>query len=218
MEIPEDSYSSILKVDEQIVNVCKRRGGVGVCIDKLRPNGTRTNNAAKTSTGIVPFMERYSNSIREVGQENRRGAGICILSVHHPQIMDFVNAKRDLNKVTGMNISVKLTDEFLKAVEKDKEYEQRWPVEGEPKVTKMVRAREVWENITDSAWTMGEPGLLIWDNITRETPADAYEEYASKGCNPCSELNLSVLDSCRLMSMNLFSFVENGSNKNLLHL
>jgi ribonucleoside-diphosphate reductase alpha chain len=105
LEIPEDSYSSILKVDEQIVNVCKRRGGVGVCLDKLRPSGVQTHNAAKTSTGIIPFMERYSNSIREVGQGNRRGAGICLLSVHHPQIIDFINVKRDLQKVTGMNIS-----------------------------------------------------------------------------------------------------------------
>jgi len=195
LEIPEDSYSSILKVDEQIVNVCKRRGGVGVCIDKLRPNGTRTNNAAKTSTGIVPFMERYSNSIREVGQENRRGAGICLLSVHHPQILDFATIKRDLTKVTGMNISVKLSDEFLQAVEKNKEYELRWPLEGEPKVSKMVSAKEVWDTIIESAWAMGEPGLLIWDNITRETPADAYEEYASKGCNPSLRKGTLVLTS-----------------------
>lgn len=211
--VPYDAYSSILKVDEQIVNICKRRGGVGVCIDKLRPNGIRTNNAAKTSTGIIPFLERYSNSIREVGQENRRGAGICILSVHHPQILDFVNIKRDLTKVTGMNISVKLTDEFLKAVENDTEYEQRWPVDETPKMSQMVKAREVWNQIIDSAWTMGEPGLLIWDNITKNTPADCYEEYASKGCNPCSELNLSELDSCRLMSMNLFSYVDNPFTK-----
>jgi len=213
-EIPEDSYSAILKVDEQFVNICKRRGGVGVCLDKLRPEGTKTNNAARTSTGIIPFLERYSNTIREVGQEGRRGAGIAILSVHHPQILDFATIKNDDKKVTGLNISIKLSNEFMNAVDKDTEYEIRFPVDYKernikPIISKMVKAREVWNIIIKSAHNRAEPGLLMWDNITRETPADAYEEFASKGCNPCSELNLSVLDSCRLMSLNLFSFVDN---------
>jgi ribonucleoside-diphosphate reductase alpha chain len=218
LEIPQDSYSSILKVDEQIVNICKRRGGVGICIDELRPNGVRTHNAALTSTGIISFLERYSNSIREVGQNNRRGAGICLLSVHHPQILDFANVKKDLTKVTGMNISVKLSDEFLHAVEKDQEYELRWPVNArekgeEPKISRMIKARDVWNNIIENAWSMGEPGLLFFDNIKKNTPADAYEEYASKGTNPCAELNLSVLDSCRLMAMNAFSYVNQPFTK-----
>ena len=212
-EIPYDSYSSILKIDEQFANICKRRGGVGVCLDNLRPAGTRTNNAARTSTGIIPFLERYSNTIREVGQSGRRGAGIAILSIHHPQILDFATVKNDDKKVTGLNISVKLTDEFLKAVESDGEYEQRYPVDYkekgiQPLISKMVKARDVWKVIINSAHLRAEPGLLMWDNILRETPADAYKEYASSGVNPCSELNLSVLDSCRLMSMNLFSFVD----------
>lgn len=213
-EIPEDSYSSILKVDEQFVNICKRRGGVGICLDKLRPEGTKTNNAAKTSSGIIPFLERYSNTIREVAQFGRRGAGIAILSIHHPQIIDFATVKNDDKKVTGLNISIKLTNEFMNAVEKDIEYELRFPVDYKernikPIVSKMVRAKDVWNTIIKSAHNRAEPGLLMWDNITRETPADAYEEFASRGCNPCSELNLSILDSCRLISMNLFSFVEN---------
>jgi len=213
-EIPEDSYSSILKVDEQFVNICKRRGGVGVSLDKLRPEGSQTNNAAKTSSGIIPFLERYSNTIREVAQFGRRGAGIAILSCHHPQILDFANIKNDAKKVTGLNISIKLSSEFMEAVEKNTEYELRFPIDYkerniEPIVSKMIKAREVWDTIIKSAHNRGEPGLLMWDNITRETPADCYEEFASKGCNPCSELNLSVLDSCRLISENLFSFVEN---------
>ena len=213
-EIPEDSYSAILKVDEQFVNICKRRGGVGVSLDKLRPKGTKTNNAARTSTGIIPFLERYSNTIREVGQEGRRGAGIAILSVHHPQILDFATVKNDDKKVTGLNISIKLSNEFMTSVEKDTDYEIRFPVDYKeqgikPIVSKMVKARDVWDVIIKSAHLRAEPGLLMWDNITEETPADAYEEFASKGCNPCSELNLSVLDSCRLISLNLFSFVDN---------
>ena len=213
-DIPEDSYSAILKVDEQFVNICKRRGGVGVSLDNLRPKGTKTNNAARTSTGIIPFLERYSNTIREVGQEGRRGAGIAILSVHHPQVLDFATVKNDDKRVTGLNISIKLSNEFMIAVEKDIEYEMRFPIDYKergvkPTISKMVKAREVWDTIIKSAHNRGEPGLLMWDNITKETPADVYEEFASKGCNPCSELNLSVLDSCRLISLNLFSFVEN---------
>jgi len=197
-EIPEDSYSAILKVDEQFVNICKRRGGVGVCLDKLRPEGVQTNNAARTSTGIIPFLERYSNTIREVGQEGRRGAGIAILSVHHPQILDFATVKNDDKKVTGLNISVKLSNEFMEAVDKDTEYEIRFPVDYKernvkPIISKMVKAREVWNTIIKSAHNRGEPGLLMWDNITRETPADAYEEFASKGCNPSLRKGTLVL-------------------------
>jgi ribonucleoside-diphosphate reductase alpha chain len=211
---PYDSYSGILKTDEQIVNISKRRGGVGVCLDNIRPEGSRTHNAAKTSTGIIPFMERYSNSIREVGQNARRGALIQILSIHHPQIKEFVTIKNDLKKVTGANISVKLSNEFLSAVKNNTTYELRFPVDYkqkniEPIYSELVDAKEMWNVIIKNAHAMGEPGLLFWDNITNNTPADCYEEYKSEGVNPCAELPLSILDSCRLTSLNLYSYVIN---------
>lgn len=186
LESPLDSYSSILMVDEQLVNISKRRGGVGICLDNLRPAGTPTRNAARSSTGIVSFMERYSASIREVGQSGRRGALLLSLSVHHPQVVDFATAKRDLTKVTGANISVTLSNEFLEAVEKDEEYEQRFPVNSpNPRISRKVRAREVWDKIIQCAWETAEPGLLFWDNILDYTPTTPYEEYKSVGTNPC---------------------------------
>jgi ribonucleoside-diphosphate reductase alpha chain len=213
-EPPLDSYTSILKTDAQLIYISKRRGGVGIDISNLRPKGEYTHNAAKTTTGIIPFMERYSNSIREVGQNNRRGALIITLNVHHPEIENFITIKNDRKKVTGANISIKLTNEFLEAVKNNKEYELRWPVNSDkPKISKMVNAKEIWDKIIKNAWENAEPGLLFWDNITTETPADCYEEFASQGCNPCSELNLSVLDSCRLMSINLYSYVKNQFTK-----
>lgn len=207
---PEDSYADILRIDEQLVQISKRRGGVGIDISKLRPAGAATHNAAKTSTGILSFMERYSNSIREVGQSGRRGALMITLSVHHPQVLDFINAKKDRMKITGANISVRLSNEFLDAVEKDTEYELRWPVDStKPKLSKMVRAKDVWDQIIKNAHDAAEPGVLFWDNIMENTPADCYEEWASRGTNPCSELNLSYLDSCRLLLLNLYSYVVN---------
>jgi len=209
-EPPLDSYASILKTDAQLVNISKRRGGVGIDISNLRPSGAATHNAAKTSTGVTSFMERYSNSIREVGQNNRRGALIITINVHHPEIENFITIKNDKTKVTGANISIKLTNEFLEAVKHNKQYELRFPVDSDkPQISKMVKARDIWDKIIENAWSHGEPGLLFWDNITTQTPADCYEEFASKGCNPCSELNLSVLDSCRLMSLVLYRFVKN---------
>ncbi|MFW6311107.1 MAG: adenosylcobalamin-dependent ribonucleoside-diphosphate reductase [Nanoarchaeota archaeon] len=218
VETPLDSYSSILKADEQFANICKRRGGVGICLDNLRPAGSPTKNAAKTSTGLLPFMERFSNTIKEVGQSSRRGASMQLLSVHHPQIMDFATVKNDDTKVTGSNISVKLSDEFMKAVKEDSEYEIRFPVDYKEKkinpiISKMIKARDVWNTIIHSAWLRAEPGLLFWDNITNNTPADCYDEYASRATNPCSELNLSELDSCRLISKNVFSYVVNPFTK-----
>jgi ribonucleoside-diphosphate reductase alpha chain len=218
LEQPLDSYSSILKIDEQLVSICKRRGGVGIDLDNLRPNGSVTHNAAKTSTGITTWMERYSNSIREVGQSGRRGALMLTLSVHHPDIIEFCTIKNDPTKVTGANISVKLTKEFLDALKNEKYYELRFPVNYKelniaPKISKTISAKEVWDIITTSAHNRAEPGLLMWDNVIENTPADCYEDFKSKGTNPCSEINLSPLDSCRLLCINLFSYVKNPFTK-----
>lgn len=214
VESPEDSYGGILKTDEQIVQICKRRGGVGIDISKLRPNHTPTLNAAGSSTGIVPFMERYSNSIREVGQHNRRGASLISLNVHHPEVLSFIQAKKDLKKITGSNISVKLTDEFLKAVEKNIDYQQKWPVDSDnPTISNYVRAKKVWDTIVDNAHQTSEPGLLFWDTVDRETPSNCYEEYTAKGVNPCGELLLSELSACRLLLLNLYTYVREPFTK-----
>jgi ribonucleoside-diphosphate reductase alpha chain len=213
-ELPLDSYASILRTDEQLVNISKRRGGCGVNISNLRPNGSPTKNAARTSTGIIPFMERYSNSIREVGQNSRRGALLIALNCHHPQVLDFIKVKNDRTKVTGANISLLLTDEFMSAVEKDEKYELRFPIDSKvPKFSKMVKAREVWNEIVKNAHEHAEPGLVFYDTIKKYTPADCYPEYKSEGLNPCAELNLSPLDSCRLLLLNLFSYVVNPFTK-----
>lgn len=210
LDVPMDCYNHIMDVDKQLVNVSKRRGGVGIDLSGLRPVGALTKNAAHSSTGIPSWMNRYSNSIREVGQNNRRGALMLTLSVHHPDIMYFATIKNDKTKVTGANISVRLTKEFMDAVENDTEYELRFPVDGADrgKYSKMVRAREVWDTIINSAWLRAEPGLLMWDNVLTG-PADCYPRFRSKGTNPCSEITLSELDSCRLMLLNLLSFVKN---------
>lgn len=213
LDVPEDSYSSILLVDHQLVNISKRRGGVGIDLSNLRPVGSPTKNAARSSTGVPSWMERYSNSIREVGQAGRRGALMLTISVHHPDIVKFATIKNDPSKVTGANISVRLTKDFLDAVEKNVDYEVAFPVDYKekgikPQISKMISAREVWKTIINSAWKRAEPGLLMWDNVTKNTPADYYEDYRSRGTNPCSEINLSPLDSCRLMVLNLFSYVK----------
>lgn len=183
---PLDSYAAILRADENIVQISKRRGGVGLDLSHLRPKGTPTSNAAKTSTGIIPFAERFSNTIREVGQEGRRGALMLSLSVHHPEVLAFASVKKNKDKVTGANLSIRLTDEFLKAVENDTEYEQRWPVDSKtPTVSKMVNAKEVWMYISQMARDMAEPGLLFWDNILRESPADCYPGFQTSSTNPC---------------------------------
>ena len=210
LDEPLDNYNSILDVDKQLVNISKRRGGVGIDLSNLRPAGSPVKNAAKAATGIVSWMERYSNSIREVGQHNRRGALMLTISINHPDIIDFCTIKNDPTKVTGANISVRLNKEFLDAVKNDTDYELRWPINSEkPKISKMISAKKVWDIIIDSAHGRAEPGLLMWDNVIKETPADYYEAYASKGCNPCSELVLANLDSCRLLVLNLLSYVLN---------
>lgn len=205
---PHDSYGGILTTDEHIVQISKRRGGIGYDISTLRPNNMIVNNCARTTSGAVSFMHRFSNTGREVGQNNRRAAQMITMSVHHPDILNFINLKKNKESVTGANISVRLTNEFLEAVAKNTKYEQRWP-EVNPKVTQQVSAREVWNEIIQAAWECAEPGLLFWDNILVESPADCYEDYKTTSTNPCSELPLSNCDSCRLLLLNLFSYVVN---------
>ena len=194
LDVPLDSYTSILEIDEQLVNISKRRGGVGIDLSNLRPKGSITHNSSRTSTGIVTWMERYSNSIREVGQAGRRGALMLTLSVHHPDILDFATVKNDSSKVTGANISIRLTKDFLDAVKDDAEYQLRFPVDSpNPTFTKLVKAKDVWNTIIHSAWLRAEPGLLMWDNVTKNTPADCYDAYKSRGTNPCQPGNAPVL-------------------------
>lgn len=217
LESPLDSYGSIHRTDEQLSQISKRRGGCGIDISNLRPAGTPTKNAARTSTGIVSFMERYSNSIREVGQAGRRGALMLTISVHHPQILDFVKAKKDLKKVTGANISIRYSNEFLSAVEKDKEYELRFPVDSiTPEISIKISAKSVWVEIVKTAWESAEPGSLFWQTILDNSPADCYSNFGftTISTNPCSELPLSVLDSCRIFLQNLFSYVKNAWKSN----
>jgi len=218
VDSPLDSYSSICQIDEEIVQISKRRGGVGLDLSNLRPDGSLTSNAARTSTGVISFMERYSNSIREVAQSGRRGALLLTISVHHPEVVDFAESKKDLKKITGANISIRLTNEFLEAVEKGEKYEQRFPVdaqEKDKKISKMVDAKEVWMKIIKNAWSSAEPGLMMWDNIIKESPADCYSEFGYKTIcsNPCNELPLSAYDSCRLLALNLYSYVKNPFTK-----
>lgn len=221
---PLDSYGGICKTDQQLVQISKRRGGNGTDISLLRPNKAPTKNAARTSTGIIPFMRRFSNSIREVGQEGRRGALMLTISVHHPEVEAFATIKNDDKEVTGANISIRLTDEFLGAVAEGVEYEQRWPCTPEdakklgvnfPVISRKVDARKVWRTIIESAWKRAEPGLLFWDNILRESIPDCYADLGFKtvSTNPCSEIPLSPLDSCRLLLLNIYGYVRNPFTK-----
>jgi ribonucleoside-diphosphate reductase alpha chain len=208
---PVDSYGGIHFSDQQIIQISKRRGGCGIDLSELRPHGASTSNAAKTSTGIIPFVKRYNNSIREVGQHGRRGALLISLSVHHPEIVKFIQLKTNKTEVVGANLSVKLTEEFLQAVKNDKEYQQRWPVNSEkPIISNFVKARDVWNLIVNSAWACGDPGLLFWDYIIKESISDCYSIYGfnSVSTNPCGEQILPALDSCRLLSINLFGYVN----------
>jgi ribonucleoside-diphosphate reductase alpha chain len=213
-----DSYSGILKTDQELVQIAKRRGGIGFDISNLRPNGFPTKNAAITSSGIGPFMERFSNSCREVAQSGRRGALLLSISVHHPEIRTFINIKRNLKKVTGANISIRLTDEFMNAVKNNEKFQLRFPVDNKenPKLSEFVDAKELWNEIIQSAWQSAEPGLLFWDTILKETPSDVYfeEGFRSVGVNPCAELILSSEDACRLLLVNLLSYVENPFTEN----
>ncbi len=213
LETPLDSYSSILKTDEQLVNISKRRGGTGINLSNLRPEGTITNNAAQTSTGISTWMERYSNSIREVGQGGRRGALMLTLDIRHPDIEKFITIKQNNTKVTGANISVMLNHDFLSKVKADKEFELKWPIDSKnPKITKTIRAKELWDLLIKAARDTAEPGILMWDNVL-EGPADCYKEYRSVATNPCGEIPLCSFDSCRLICLNLYSYVNKPFTK-----
>ena len=214
---PFDSYGGICKADQELVQIAKRRGGVGFDLSTIRPKGMTTGNCARTTDGIEVFMDRFSNSCREVAQGGRRGALMLTISVHHPQIRDFIKIKRDLTRVTGANISVRLTDEFLNAVEKEEDFQLRWPVESDnPEVTEMTSAKDVWNEIVENAHATAEPGLLFWDNAKNLTPSDIYEAegFGSKSTNPCGEIILSPYDSCRLMVVNLLAFVKNPFEPN----
>ncbi|MBN1197734.1 MAG: adenosylcobalamin-dependent ribonucleoside-diphosphate reductase [Bacteroidales bacterium] len=207
-----DSYGGIMKTDEEQVQLMKRRGGVGHDLSHIRPKHSMVKNSALTSTGIVPFMERYSNSTREVAQEGRRGALMLSISVVHPDSEHFIDAKLETGKVTGANISVKITDDFMRAVVDDTEFTQKYPVESkEPTITRKIRARELWEKIVYNAWKSAEPGILFWDTIRRESLPDCYADLGFKtvSTNPCGEIPLCPYDSCRLLAINLYSYVEN---------
>jgi ribonucleoside-diphosphate reductase alpha chain len=211
IESPSDSYGGILMTDQEQVQIMKRRGGVGFDLSTIRPKGLPTANAAQTTDGIEIFMDRFSNSCREVAQGGRRGALMLTLDVHHPQVRDFVKIKRDLKRVTGANISLRLSDEFMKAVEEGGKVQLRWPCEPGVKhvMEEYVEAAELWDEIIESAHHCAEPGLLFWGNAKKYTPADIYadEGFGSTSTNPCGEIILSPNDSCRLMVVNLASFV-----------
>jgi len=207
-----DSYGAILRVDEEQVQLMKRRGGVGHDLSHLRPKGSPVNNSALTSTGLVPFMERYSNSTREVAQDGRRGALMLSVSIKHPDSEAFIDAKMTEGKITGANVSVKIDDEFMRCATEGKEYIQQFPIDSDtPLMKKAVDAGKLWEKIVHNAWKSAEPGVLFWDTITRESIPDCYADLGFKtvSTNPCGEIPLCPYDSCRLLSINLYSYVEN---------
>ena len=210
-EKPADSYGGILKIDEEQVQLMKRRGGVGHDLSHIRPGGSPVLNSALTSTGVVPFMERYSNSTREVAQDGRRGALMLSISVKHPDAEQFIDAKLEQNKVTGANVSVKIDDEFMQAALSGKPYIQQYPVDSaNPKYKKEIDAAALWKKIIHNAWKSAEPGVLFWDTIIRESVADCYADlgYRTVSTNPCGEIPLCPYDSCRLIAINLYSYVE----------
>ncbi|MCL2511036.1 MAG: adenosylcobalamin-dependent ribonucleoside-diphosphate reductase [Bacteroidales bacterium] len=209
---PADSYGGIIKTDEEQVQLMKRRGGVGHDLSHIRPKGSSVKNSALTSTGIVPFMERFSNSTREVAQDGRRGALMLSISVKHPDAADFISAKMTAGKVTGANVSVKLTDEFMQAVVEGKKFKQQYPVDSDtPTIVKETEARELWGKIIHNAWQSAEPGVMFWDTIIRESVPDSYADlgFRTLSTNPCGEIPLCPYDSCRLLAVNLYSYVEN---------
>jgi len=228
-----DSYGAIFNLDETMAQLMKRRGGVGVTIENLRPGGSLVNNSAQSSTGSDSFMDRYSNTTREVAQDGRRGALMISTHINHPDAPNFIVKKDDLTKVTGANVSLKITDEFMKAAEQDQDYILHWPTTGnQPKVNiqipynqlhklengtyiKRVKAKELWESLITQAHKNAEPGVLFWDNIIKESPADCYADvgFTTKGTNPCGEVPLSPFDSCRLGSINLANHVSKPYNK-----
>ena len=207
-----DSYGGVMRIDEEQVQLMKRRGGVGHDLSHLRPAGSPVKNSALTSTGIVPFMERYSNTTREVAQDGRRGALMLSVSIKHPDSEDFIDAKLIAGKVTGANISVKITDDFMKAVIEHRDFVQQYPVDSnKPMVVKTVNPENIWKKIVHNAWSSAEPGILFWDTIIRESIPDCYADlgYKTVSTNPCGEIPLCPYDSCRLLALNLYSYVDN---------
>jgi len=216
---PHDSYGGILFSDQEQVQIMKRRGGVGMDVSNIRPKGQPTTNAARTTDGIGVFMERFSNSTREVAQGGRRGALMITIDCRHPEIETFIDIKRDLKKVTGANISIRFTDEFMRAVENKNDFTLRWPVESQvndAEITKVINAKQVWDKFVDAAWTSAEPGALFWDTVVDKGIVDCYRDvgYKTISTNPCGEIPLSPYDSCRLMVVNLTSFVQNPFTSN----
>lgn len=209
---PADSYGAICKLDEEQVQLMKRRGGVGHDLSQLRPKGMPVNNSALTSTGLVPFMERYSNTTREVAQDGRRGALMLSTSIKHPDSEAFIDAKMVEGKVTGANVSVRIDDEFMRAAESNSPYVQQFPINSDsPAVTKEINAAALWAKIIHNAWQSAEPGVLFWDTILRESVADCYADlgFRTESTNPCGEIPLCPYDSCRLLAINLYSYVDN---------
>ncbi|WP_296003240.1 adenosylcobalamin-dependent ribonucleoside-diphosphate reductase [uncultured Alistipes sp.] len=213
---PADSYGGIFRIDEEQVQLMKRRGGVGHDLSHIRPTGSPVLNSALTSTGIVPFMERYSNSTREVAQDGRRGALMLSLSIKHPDAERFIDAKMDTGKVTGANVSIKIDDEFMRAAQAGKPYRQQFPIGAEkPRYEQQIDARKLWNKIIHNAWKSAEPGVLFWDTILRESVPDCYadEGFTTVSTNPCGEIPLCPYDSCRLLAVNLLSYVDKPFTK-----
>lgn len=208
---PVDSYSGVIQTDEQLVNIMKRRGGVGVDLSSLRPRGAAVNNSARTSDGIPCFMERYSNTTKEVAQNGRRGALMLSVHCHHPDVLNFIRAKKDKGRITAANISVKWTNEFLRAVKERKKFMLRWPVEAAPEKASFkveVDAKEIWDEFIQTVWESAEPGCLYWDNIIQNSLSDCYPLFPTIGTNPCGELPLSAGGSCILILLNLTKFIQ----------
>lgn len=206
-----DSYGGVMKIDQEQVQLMKRRGGVGHDLSHIRPKGSPVLNSALTSTGIVPFMARYSNSTREVAQDGRRGALMLSVSIKHPDVEDFIDAKLEEGKITGANVSIKIDDDFMKSVVDKKPYIQQYPVDSDnPKVKKEIDAGKLWKKIIHNAWKSAEPGILFWDTIINESVADCYADlgYKTISTNPCGEIPLCPYDSCRLLAINLYSYVD----------
>ena len=214
---PADSYGGIIRIDEEQVQLMKRRGGVGHDLSHIRPTGSPVLNSALTSTGIVPFMERYSNSTREVAQDGRRGALMLSLSIKHPDAEHFIDAKVETGKVTGANVSIKIDDEFMRAVNEGKKYHQQFPIDSQkPLYEKDIDAKTLWNKIIHNAWKSAEPGILFWDTIIRESVPDCYadEGFRTVSTNPCGEIPLCPYDSCRLLALNLYGYVDEPFTKN----
>jgi ribonucleoside-diphosphate reductase alpha chain len=211
-----DSYGGIMKIDQEQVQLMKRRGGVGHDLSHIRPKGSPVKNSALTSTGLVPFMERYSNSTREVAQDGRRGALMLSVSINHPDAEDFIDAKMEQGKVTGANVSVRIDDDFMKSVENNTNYTQKFPIHSDdPKFSREIEANKLWGKIVHNAWKSAEPGILFWDTIINESVPDCYADFGYKtvSTNPCGEIPLCPYDSCRLLAINLFSYVEEPFTK-----